>query len=96
MQTELCTRTERKASKNLKQTAREACMVPGTAVCSGCGGVNALRLAAKVFGPKTVFITTNLCAIWQAHHPASLDTVSACSLVDLTNTFLKVKTRHGP
>jgi len=61
MQTELPTSTELQAIKNLKQIAREECILPGTSVCGGCGGLEALRLAAKVLGPKTVFVNAAGC-----------------------------------
>jgi pyruvate ferredoxin oxidoreductase beta subunit len=55
------TSSELHAIKNLKQIAREECILPGTTVCSGCGGLEALRLAAKVLGPKTVFVNAARC-----------------------------------
>ena len=61
MQIELPTSTELQAIKNLKQIAREEFIVPGTSVCGGCGGLEALRLAAKVLGPKTVFVNAAGC-----------------------------------
>ena len=61
MQAELPTSTELKAIKNLKQIAREEHILPGTSVCGGCGGLEALRLAAKVLGPKTVFVNAAGC-----------------------------------
>lgn len=61
MDAELPTSTELQAIKSLKQIAREECMVPGTSICGGCGGLLALRLAAKVLGPKTVFINAAGC-----------------------------------
>jgi len=38
----------------------------------------------------------DLFAIWRAHRPAYLATVSPRYPVDLTNKFLKAKTRRGP
>ncbi|HEY7490199.1 MAG TPA: thiamine pyrophosphate-dependent enzyme [Candidatus Tectomicrobia bacterium] len=55
------TSPELHAIKNLKQIAREECILPGTTVCGGCGGLEALRLAAKVLGPKTVFVNAAGC-----------------------------------
>jgi pyruvate ferredoxin oxidoreductase beta subunit len=52
---------ELEAIKNLKQISREEFLLPGTAVCGGCGGLEALRLAAKVLGPKTVFVNAAGC-----------------------------------
>ena len=58
MQAELPTSTELHAIKNLKQIAREEFILPGTSICSG---LEALRLAAKVLGPKTVFVNAAGC-----------------------------------
>ncbi len=55
------TSTELEAITNLKQIAREEFLLPGTAVCGGCGGLEALRLAAKVLGAKTVFMNAAGC-----------------------------------
>ena len=55
------TSQELEAIKNLKQIAQEEYILPGTAVCGGCGGLEALRLAAKVLGPKTVFVNAAGC-----------------------------------
>jgi pyruvate ferredoxin oxidoreductase beta subunit len=52
---------ELEAIHNLKQISREEFVLPGTAVCGGCGGLEALRLAAKVLGPKTVFVNAAGC-----------------------------------
>jgi pyruvate ferredoxin oxidoreductase beta subunit len=49
------------AIKNLKQISREEFILPGTAVCGGCGGLEALRLMAKVLGSKTVFVNAAGC-----------------------------------
>src|SRR5262245_14091403 len=61
MQAELPTSTELQSIKNLKQIVREECILPGTSICGGCGGLEALRLAAKVLGPKTVFVNAAGC-----------------------------------
>ncbi len=53
--------SELEAIKNLKQIAREEQILPGTAICGGCGGLEALRLAAKVLGEKTVFVNAAGC-----------------------------------
>src|SRR5262249_42001271 len=58
MPAELPTSTALQAIKNLKQIAREEFILPGTAVC---GSLEALRLAAKVLGPKTVFVNAACC-----------------------------------
>ncbi len=49
------------AIKNLKHISREEMIAPGTTVCGGCGGLEALRLAAKVLGPKTIFVNAAGC-----------------------------------
>jgi pyruvate ferredoxin oxidoreductase beta subunit len=54
---------------NLKQIAREEFLLPGTSVCGGCGGLEALRLAAKVLGPKTVFVNAAGCFTLLATFP---------------------------
>jgi pyruvate ferredoxin oxidoreductase beta subunit len=55
------TSPEVQAITNLKQISREEFILPGTGVCGGCGGLEALRLAAKVLGPKTVFVNAAGC-----------------------------------
>lgn len=55
------TSPEVEAIHNLKQIGREEFLLPGTSVCGGCGGLEALRLAAKVLGPKTVFVNAAGC-----------------------------------
>jgi pyruvate ferredoxin oxidoreductase beta subunit len=60
---------ELQAIKNLKQIARAEYIAPGTAVCGGCGGLEALRLAAKVLGPKTVFVNAAGCFTLLATFP---------------------------
>ncbi|MBI3090602.1 MAG: pyruvate synthase [Candidatus Tectomicrobia bacterium] len=59
------------AIKNLKQIAREEFILPGTAVCGGCGGLEGLRLAAKVLGSKTVYINAAGCFTLLAVYPYS-------------------------
>ncbi|MDR4471353.1 MAG: hypothetical protein MRJ92_01470 [Nitrospira sp.] len=39
---------QRETFKKIKQIPREEHVLPGTALCAGCGGLEALRLAAKV------------------------------------------------
>lgn len=55
------TSPEHRAIRNLKQISRDEFIMPGTAVCGGCGGLEALRLAAKVLGPNTVFVNAAGC-----------------------------------
>jgi len=40
----------RETFKKIKQIPREEHVLPGTALCAGCGGLESLRLAAKVLG----------------------------------------------
>ena len=41
---------QRETFKKIKQIPREEHVLPGTALCAGCGGLEGLRLAAKVLG----------------------------------------------
>jgi pyruvate ferredoxin oxidoreductase beta subunit len=66
---ESVTSPELTAIKNLKQITREEFIAPGTAVCGGCGGLEALRLAAKVLGDKTVFVNAAGCFTLLATFP---------------------------
>jgi pyruvate ferredoxin oxidoreductase beta subunit len=63
------TSPELTAITNLKQIAREEFLLPGTSVCGGCGGLEALRLAAKVLGPKTIFVNAAGCFTLLATFP---------------------------
>jgi pyruvate/2-oxoacid:ferredoxin oxidoreductase beta subunit len=65
------TSPELEAIKSLKQIAREEFILPGTAICGGCGGLEALRLTAKVFGPKTCFVNAAGCFTRLATFPYS-------------------------
>jgi len=47
--------------KNIKDVAREEMILPGTAICGGCGGLEVLRLAAKVLGERVVFVNAAGC-----------------------------------
>lgn len=49
------------AYRNLKDLSREEFILPGTPVCGGCGGMEALRLAAKVLGDRVVFVNAAGC-----------------------------------
>jgi pyruvate ferredoxin oxidoreductase beta subunit len=53
--------TESTSYKNLKDLPREEFLLPGTAICGGCGGLEVLRLAAKVLGEKVVFVNAAGC-----------------------------------
>ncbi len=63
------TSSEYEAIKSLKQINREECILPGTAICGGCGGLEALRLAAKVIGPKVVYVNAAGCFTLLATFP---------------------------
>jgi pyruvate ferredoxin oxidoreductase beta subunit len=52
---------EATAYKNLKDLPREEFILPGTSVCGGCGGMEALRLAAKVLGDRVVYVNAAGC-----------------------------------
>lgn len=49
------------AYRNLKDLAREEFILPGTSACGGCGGLEALRLAAKVLGDRVVYVNAAGC-----------------------------------
>jgi pyruvate ferredoxin oxidoreductase beta subunit len=55
--------------QSLKQISREELILPGTSICGGCGGLEALRLAAKVLGPQTVFVNAAGCFTLLATFP---------------------------
>ena len=63
------TSRESDAITSLKQINRDEFILPGTAVCGGCGGLEALRLAAKVIGPKVVYVNTAGCFTLLATFP---------------------------
>lgn len=63
------TSSELHAITNLKHITREEFIAPGTAVCGGCGGLEALRLAAKVLGAKTIFVNAAGCFTLLATFP---------------------------
>lgn len=60
---------ERRAYRNLKQLAREEFVLPGTGMCGGCGGLEALRLAAKVLGERVVYVNAAGCLTTLAVFP---------------------------
>ena len=47
--------------KNFKDISQDEHIAPGTALCSGCGGLLALRLALKVLGEKVVIVNAAGC-----------------------------------
>ncbi|WP_447974724.1 thiamine pyrophosphate-dependent enzyme [Nitrospira sp. Kam-Ns4a] len=52
---------QRETFKKIKQLPREEPILPGTPLCAGCGGLEALRLAAKVLGDKVVYVNAAGC-----------------------------------
>ena len=62
---------KRETFKKIKQIPREEYILPGTALCAGCGGLEALRLAAKVLGEKVVFVNAAGCMTLLAVYPFS-------------------------
>ena len=57
--------------KRLKDISRDEFILPGTTVCAGCGGLEALRLAHKVLGENVVFINAAGCFTLLALFPYS-------------------------
>lgn len=47
--------------KELRQIPREEHVFPGTPLCAGCGGLESLRLAAKILGRNVVYINAAGC-----------------------------------
>jgi pyruvate ferredoxin oxidoreductase beta subunit len=60
---------QRETFKKIKQIPREEYLLPGTALCAGCGGLEALRLAAKVLGEKVVYVNAAGCFTLLAVYP---------------------------
>jgi pyruvate ferredoxin oxidoreductase beta subunit len=52
---------QRETYKKIKQIPKEEHVLPGTPLCAGCGGLEALRLAAKVLGDKVVYVNAAGC-----------------------------------
>lgn len=59
----------RETFQKIKQVPREEPILPGTPLCAGCGGLEALRLAAKVLGEKVVYVNAAGCFTLLAVHP---------------------------
>lgn len=55
--------------KDLHQIPREEHVFPGTPLCAGCGGLESLRLAAKVLGSHVVYINAAGCFTNLASYP---------------------------
>lgn len=52
---------EQTVYKSIKDLSRDEFIAPGTPVCGGCGGLEVLRLAAKVLGERVVFVNAAGC-----------------------------------
>jgi pyruvate ferredoxin oxidoreductase beta subunit len=52
---------EPRVFKDLHQIPREEHVFPGTPLCAGCGGLESLRLAAKVLGSRVVYVNAAGC-----------------------------------
>lgn len=57
------------AYRSLKDLAREEFILPGTPACAGCGGLEALRLAAKMLGERVVYVNAAGCFTLLAGFP---------------------------
>jgi pyruvate ferredoxin oxidoreductase beta subunit len=60
---------QRETFKKIKQIPREEYILPGTQLCAGCGGLEALRLASKVLGDHVVYINAAGCFTSLAVYP---------------------------
>ncbi len=60
---------QRETYKKIKQIPREEHLLPGTSLCAGCGGLEALRLAAKVLGENVVYVNAAGCFTLLAVYP---------------------------
>ncbi len=60
---------QRETFKKIKQIPREEHVLPGTTLCAGCGGLEALRLAAKVLGDDVVYVNAAGCFTMLATYP---------------------------
>ncbi len=60
---------QREIYKKIKQIPREEHVSAGTALCAGCGGLEALRLAAKVLGDDVVYVNAAGCFTMLAAYP---------------------------
>jgi len=55
--------------KSLKDLPREHQMAPGTAMCAGCGGLEAIKQIADVLGENTVFVNAAGCMTLLSVYP---------------------------
>jgi pyruvate ferredoxin oxidoreductase beta subunit len=60
---------QRETYKKIKQIPREEHVLPGTPLCAGCGGLESLRLAAKVLGDHVVYVNAAGCFTMLASYP---------------------------
>jgi pyruvate ferredoxin oxidoreductase beta subunit len=60
---------QRETFKKIKQIPREEYLLPGTSLCAGCGGLEALRLATKVLGENVVYVNAAGCFTLLAVYP---------------------------
>lgn len=60
---------QRETFKKIKQIPKEEYVLPGTPLCAGCGGLEALRLAAKVLGENVVYVNAAGCFTMLAVYP---------------------------
>lgn len=60
---------QRETYKKIKQIPPEEHVLPGTPLCAGCGGLEALRLAAKVWGDDVIYVNAAGCFTMLAAYP---------------------------
>jgi pyruvate ferredoxin oxidoreductase beta subunit len=60
---------QRETYKKIKQLPREEYVLAGTSLCAGCGGLEVLRLAAKVLGDHVVYVNAAGCFTMLATYP---------------------------
>ncbi len=60
---------QRETYKKIKQLPQQEFIVPGTSLCAGCGGLEALRLAAKVLGENVIYVNAAGCFTLMAVYP---------------------------
>ena len=60
---------QRETFKKIKQIPREEHVLAGDGRCAGCGGLEALRLAAKVLGDQVVYVNAAGCFTMLAAYP---------------------------
>ena len=60
---------QRETYKKIKQIPQEEHILPGSPLCAGCGGLEALRLAAKVLGKNVVYVNAAGCFTLLAVYP---------------------------